>query len=637
MTTVGPGTETLARVQQKYIEERDKRLRPDTAAQFVKLDDPVDPWVDHAALNARTPPIRDGDDIKFVVLGAGFGGLLFAVHLIKAGFKAADIRLADEAGGFGGTWYWNRYPGAMCDTESYIYMPLLEETGYMPRYKYAYGWELLEYAQRIADKWDLADKGMFRTRYHEAVWDDGAKRWRIKATEYRGPSEPSREIQFTAQYVLMAVGILVAPQIPRLPGLERFGGQHFHTSRWDYGITGGSPSEWALERLKDKRVGIIGTGATAIQAIPHLAKWAKHLYVFQRTPSSVDVRGQRPTDPEEWTTKIASAKGWQQARSNNFNSFIVNTPMDEDLVQDGWTRMPAYCGTMGARITSKGFVSPDEIPQHIATLHANDLPRAERVRARTNEVVDDPDTAEKLKAWYPVWCKRPTFHDDYLPAFNRPNVTLIDTDGKGVEALTNEQVVANGTAYPVDVLILSTGFFAPFDLNRSPAHRGNMRVVGRNGLSMDDKWLQEGATTLHGWATHDFPNFFFTSVSQTGLTANLTCSLEAMASYVAATLAEAEQRAQQSDKLTVEVTKAAEDAWSMEVAKRATWFAGIPGCTPGYFNNEAKILDTKEQVRSARGAIWGEGVVSFLEVLSSWRSESVLNGFEIEADGQAVQ
>ncbi|KAJ7282270.1 hypothetical protein C8J57DRAFT_44101 [Mycena rebaudengoi] len=566
-------TETLARVQQKYIEERNKRLRPDNAAQFVKLDDfshvkQEDPWVDHAALNAHAPPIRDGDDIKFVVLGAGFGGLLFAVHLIKAGFKAADIRLVDDAGGFGGTWYWNRYPGVMCDTESYIYMPLLEETGYMPRYKYAYGWELLEHAQRIADKWDLADKAMFRTRYHEAVWDDGAKRWGMKATEHRGPLEPSREIQFTAQYVLMAAGILVAPQIPRLPGLERFGGQHFHTSRWDYEITGGSPPEWKLERLKDKRVGIIGTGATAIQAIPHLAKWAKHLYVFQRTPSSVDVRGQRPTDSEEWTTKIASAKGWQRARSNNFNSFIVNAPMGEDLVQDGWTCMPAYCGTMGARTTSKGFISPDETPQHLAMLHTNDLPRAERVRARTNEVVDDPDTAEKLKAWYPVWCKRPTFHDDYLPAFNRPNVTLIDTDGKGVEALTNEQVVANGTAYPVDVLILSTGFSAPFDLSRSPAHRGNMRVAGRNGLSMDDKWLQEGAATLHGWATHDFPNLFFFGVSQTGFTANATCGMEAMASYVAATLAEAERRAQQSDKLTVEVTKAAHQ-------EKPPWIIGV--------------------------------------------------------------
>ncbi|KAJ7205318.1 pyridine nucleotide-disulfide oxidoreductase-like protein [Mycena rebaudengoi] len=642
MATVAPGVSIPdPAVQQKYLEERNKRLRPDGVGQFLKLVDSTqfkhlqeDPWVDHAAMNAQSPPISDGDDWKFVILGAGYGGLLFAVRLIEAGFKAADIRLVDDAGGFGGTWYWNRYPGLMCDIESYIYMPLLEETGYMPRFKYAYGPELREQAQRIAEKWELTDKTLFRTRYHDAEWDDEVKRWRLKVTENRGPMEPRKEIHFKAQYVYASPGPLLTPQIPRLPGFDKFKGQYFHTSRWDYDITGGSDTEWTLDKLRDKRVGIIGTGATAVQAVPHLATWAKHLYVFQRTPSSVDVRDQRPTDLEEWKTKIASTKGWQRARAENFSACLLEEPVDENLVDDGWTRMPAYCGVIGTR--RNGIITVEKIPEHVARLQASDIARAERVRARTKEVVEDPETAEKLKAWYPVWCKRPTFHDDYLSTFNQPNVTLVDTDGKGVEALTQEEVVVNGTVYPVDVLVLSTGFFLPGGA-RSPAHRAGMNVVGRNGLSMDDKWLQDGAATLHGVATHNFPNFFFPGPSQTGFAPNFTFTLDLLASHITATLWEAEHRVDRSDRLTVEVTKAAEDAWSMKTMMRAGWFAIFSGCTPGYFNGQGERdrvvdLNPEEQMKGARGAPWGEGMFSFVEELAAWRSEGSLKGFQIQAN-----
>ncbi|KAJ7645922.1 hypothetical protein DFH06DRAFT_1210719 [Mycena polygramma] len=360
-------------IRQKYIEERDKRLRPEGLKQFLKLADSSefkyledDPWADHAALNAQTPVLSDGDEIKFLVVGAGYGALLFAVHLIEAGFKAADIRLVDIAGGFGGTWYWNRYPGLMCDIESYIYMPPLEETEYMSRHKYAYGTELREHTDRIAQKWELADKAMFRTQCKVADWDDAAKRWTVQLWEKRGPTEAAREMRVEAQYLFAATGPLNAPQISRVPGFDQFKSQHFHSSRWDYEITGGSAADWTLEKLKDKRVGIIGTGATAVQVVPELAKWAKHLYVFQRTPSSVNVRGQRPTDPEEWANKIAATKGWQRARSENFNSYLVNAPNGEDLVNDGWCRARSYYGLIG----SPGIVSPEKIPQHVAMLHA---------------------------------------------------------------------------------------------------------------------------------------------------------------------------------------------------------------------------------------------------------------------------
>ncbi|KAJ6585357.1 hypothetical protein B0H19DRAFT_981514 [Mycena capillaripes] len=622
-------------IRQKYIEERNKRLRSEGISQFLKLADSTefkyleeDPWVDHAALNAQTP-ISDGDGIKFLVLGAGYGGLLFAVHLIEAGFNAADIRLVDVAGGFGGTWYWNRYPGLMCDVESYIYMPLVEETGYMPKHKYAYGTELREHAERIAKKWQLTDKALFRTQCHEAEWDDAIKRWTVKLTENRGPSEPKRELKLKAQYVFVASGTLNAPQIPRLPGFDQFKGQHFHTSRWDYNITGGSDTDWTLEKLKDKRVGIIGTGATAVQAIPQLAKWAKHLYVFQRTPSSVDVRGQRPTDPDEWANKIAATKGWHRARSENFNSYLVNAPIGEDLVNDGWCRANSYYALIGG----PGIVAPEKIPEHVAKLHAYDLERAEKIRARTSEIVKDPATAEKLKHWYPAWCKRPTFHDDYLPTFNLPNVTLVDTDGKGVDALTEEALVVNGAEYPVDVLVLSTGYslFVEGD-SGSPVQRAGVKVIGRDGLNMDDKWHQQGAATLHGVATNGFPNMFFPGPTQTGVTANFTYTLGLLASHVAATLAEAERRVK-SDKLTVEVTKDGEDAWTGQVLMRASWFAGMRGCTPGYINMEGasnKISDMKDQIKAARGAPWGEGIVSFTEVLRAWQAEGELKGFELE-------
>ncbi|KAJ7851605.1 hypothetical protein B0H14DRAFT_3451186 [Mycena olivaceomarginata] len=461
-------------IRQKYTEECNKRLRAEGLGQFLKLADSAqfrylvdDPWVDHVTFNAKPSVLSNGDNIKFLVLGAGRGGLLFAVHLIEAGFNTADIRIVDVADGFGGTWYWNRYSGLMCDTKSYIYMPLLKEAGYMLRFKYAYRPELREHANRIAEKWDLTDKALFRTQSRSAQWDDDVKRWVVQLVENRGLTEPKKEIKITAQYLFVASGVLDAPHIPRLPGFEQFKGQHFHTSRWNYNITGGTDTDWMLDKLKDKRVGIIGTGATAVQAVPHLAKWAKHLYVFQCTPSSVDVRDQHPTDPDEWATKIAATKGWARARMENFNSWFTNEPNGENLVDDGWCH----------------------IPEHVATMHVYDIERAEKIRARTNEVVKDPETADKLKHWYPVWCKHPTFHDDYLPTFNQPNVTLVDTNGRGVDGLMADAVVVNSTPYPIDLLVLSTGFALAIDGGSgSTAQRTNMKISRREGLDMDDKW-----------------------------------------------------------------------------------------------------------------------------------------------------
>ncbi|KAJ7096281.1 hypothetical protein C8R44DRAFT_835126 [Mycena epipterygia] len=505
----------------------------------------------------KTPPLKDGDTVKFLVFGAGYDGLLFAVRLVQAGFRVADIRLVDGAGGFGRTWYWNRYPGLMCDTESYIYMPLLEETGYMPKHRYAYGPELRRYAETIAEKWELRDKALFRTEVKRMEWDDAGKQWAVGLTENRDPGT-KRDLSLRAQF------------IPKLSGLETFKGHHFHTSRWDYKYTGGSREEPALVNLKDKKIGIIGTGATA--------------YVLPAYPI-------RATDPE-WK-RVAT-------RMENFNSWVSNAPQGENLVDDGWCDMPSWSSLIGA--PKYGIsIMPEPIPEHVANMYALYAQRSSRVRARVEEIVKDKETAEKLKAWYPGWCKRPAFHDGYLPAFNQARV--LDTDGKGVERVTERGIVANGQEY-------AHGFAAG---SGSPARRANMVVVGRDGKDLDAKWLS-GVATLHGCVTHDFPNFFFPGPSQAGAAANQVFMLGMLSTHVAHIVAEVEQRAEAAGFSRYAVEPLTEEG-SMQIVHRAATFSALAGCTPGYLNKERQ---------AARGGFWGE---AYTRIIEAWREQGGLVGW----------
>lgn len=623
-------------VEQKYAEERDKRLRGDGLAQFI---DPSssnelrhfidDPWVDHQALNSQEAPLKDGSQCKFLILGAGYGGLLFAVRLIDAGFKAEDIRFVDCAGGFGGTWYWNRYPGLMCDVESSIYMPLLEETGYQPRHKYAYGEELRQHADRIAQRWSLNDKALFRSEVKTMDWDDSLKQWRVKITQNRGPQQEPVDLHVQADFTILVSGFLNKPQVPKIPGFDEFEGHVFHTARWDYEYTGGLPGAPSLTGLKDKRVGIIGTGATAIQVVPELAKWSQQLFVFQRTPSSVDVRNQSLIVPEQWCKEIANKKGWQVARSRNYNSQISNSPIGADLFCDAFTTRPALSGLTGG--PGKGLLAPGDASVHIAALHTLDIDRAEQVRARVRQIVQNQTTAEKLEAWYPAWCKRPCAHDDYLPAFNRPQVHLIDTEGRGVQRITKKGVVVNGEEHELDLLVLSTGFRSPSAGSGSPGQRAGVVVTGRNGKSMDEKWIENGVTTLHGLSTHGFPNMFFTSTAQSGFSMNHVFVLDMAAKHVAHIVDHAAKKAG-GGKFTVEATEEAEEKWADEVVKRAPWFAGLTTCTPGVLNNEGEMLkeaEPEELRKKARAAVWGDGVASYERVIAEWREGDKFPGMEI--------
>jgi cation diffusion facilitator CzcD-associated flavoprotein CzcO len=523
----------------------------------------------------------------------------------------------------------------MCDIESYIYMPLLEETGYMPKHKYSYGPELREYAESIADKWELRDKTLFMAEVKNMTWDDDEKEWVVKIVKM-GMCSKNSDLSVRSHFVFAASGILNCPQLPGIPGIEDFRGHSFHTSRWDYSYTGGSPTDPSLTNLKDKRVGIIGTGATAIQAVPHLAKWAKELYVFQRTPSSVDERANRLTDAEWWSREIQGRKGWQKERNENFHAFVCNaSPRPPiDMVSDNWTEMPSFSALIGG----PAKVTMDSASAHIASMHALDFPRQEKIRRRVENIVKDTTTAEKLKPWYPGWCKRPCFHDEYLPSFNLPHVTLVDTNGKGVDSITEHAVVVGDSAYEVDLLIFSTGYRLP-SLIGSPAFRAGMSVIGRGGESLDQKFAK-GVATLHGAISHGFPNFFWPGPLQAGGGANQVFVVDQFATHIAYILSESARRVAQGQqfgqKFTIEPTVEAEEEWSMQVLSRAASFAALLGCTPGYLNREGeidRISGMEEQMKAARGSIWGEGILDYLSVLEGWRAQGNLRGLEVTVKG----
>lgn len=525
--------------------------------------------------------------------------------------------------------YWNRYPGLMCDVESYIYMPLLEDfPDYMPSRKYAGGEELRKHADNIATKYGLHARAMFQTAAKSATWDEDSRRWKIEV-EQKPKGGPPSKMRFDADFVIINAGVLSIPHLPGLPGIESFSGHSFHTSRWDWAYTGGNPVEPELTGLKDKRVGIIGTGATAVQAVPQLAKYAKELFVFQRTPSAVDVRDNCDTGAEKWKTEIASRKGWQQERSNNFHAHLQEVtpgPMI-DMVNDGWTAAKTFR-------TLTGFpnnITMETVGDHVSTMQAEDYPRQERIRQRAVDVVNDPETAEKLKAWYPTWCKRACFHDEYLPAFNNPTVHLIDTDGQGVDSITPSGVVYAGQEYALDVLIWATGFQSP-GLG-SPAEKCDMTVIGRDGLSMAEKNEKGGLTTLHGVFSRNFPNCFWCGPSQVAITPNFSYCLGVMAEHIAYIISTATSKFP-TNKVAVEPTAEAEEAYAQKIMGMALVSAPVAGCTPGYNNREGevdKVSSVEGKMAMARMGVWGQGIASFERFLEEWRREGRMVGVEVRS------
>jgi cyclohexanone monooxygenase len=580
----------------KYREERDKRLRPDANEQYIEVTGEFSRYLDDPYVE---PIVRDPltDEVDVVIVGGGFGGLLAGARLREAGVK--DIRIVEKGGDFGGTWYWNRYPGAMCDVESYIYLPLLEEIGYIPKEKYTRAPEILEHSRAIGRHFRLYDDSCFQTEVTELRWDDEISRW-IVAT--------NRGDRMRARFVCMASGPLHRPKLPGIPGIESFAGHTFHTSRWDYAYTGGNP-DGNLTGLRGKRVAIIGTGATAVQCIPHLGEWADQLYVFQRTPSSIDLRDNRPTDPE-WAAGLEP--GWQRRRMENFNTLVSGGFEPEDLVNDGWTDIIRKLLVM-VRDEKNAGLDPDTISD---TLELADFQKMEQIRARVDTIVEDPNTAEALKPYYRQFCKRPCFHDEYLDTYNRPNVTLVDTHGRGVERITPKGIVVDGVEYEVDCIVYATGFEVGTDYTR----RAGAELVGRDGLTLTEKW-HDGASTFHGMHTRGFPNCFIFSNIQSGFTVNFPHMLDVQARHLAHIL----QYAFEHDVKVIETSQEAEEQWVetiLSLAMNNQKF--LESCTPGYYNNEGKPGE-----RSLRNGFYGGGSIAFTKLLDDWRARGDFAGLEL--------
>jgi cyclohexanone monooxygenase len=586
----GVDKETL---RHKYLQERDKRIRPDGNDQYHRLpadtEDPHTPFVERAP---RT------DHVTFAFVGGGFAGLVTGARLKEAGVD--DVRIVEKGGDFGGTWYWNRYPGAQCDTASFVYMPLLEETGHMPTEKYAHGPEILAHSARIGRQYGLYDNALFHTEVTDLEWDEARSRWIVRT---------NRGDEFTAQFVGMGTGPLHVAKLPGIPGMETFRGHSFHTSRWDYRYTGGDAAGAPMDGLADKRVAIIGTGATAVQVVPHLADACRELYVFQRTPSSVDVRDNRPTDPE-WFATIAT-QGWQQRWLENFTANQMGGTEAEDLVMDGWT-------DLSRRVRSRIAVLPLEgrtMEKMYAAFEDSDYEKMSEIRARVDSIVEDPETASKLKAWYRQLCKRPCFHDEYLQAYNRPNTHLVDTDGQGVERITETAVVVDGTAYEVDCIIYASGF----EVGTEFTHRAGFEVTGRDGVTLSGYWA-EGMRSLHGIHVHGFPNAFVVSPTQG---ANLISNVPHNLTESGRTIATVVQHALAGGHAEVEVSKAAEDAW-IDLLLTGVWMRGSPDCTPGYYNNEGHTLPSRARLNVG----YPQGPMAYFAYLDGWRRAGTFDGLD---------
>jgi cation diffusion facilitator CzcD-associated flavoprotein CzcO len=589
----------------KYRAERDKRLRPDGNDQYLEptgkyahfLDDPYTERIE------REPVF---DEVTVALIGGGFSGLCVGARLKKAGVD--DVRIIEGGGDVGGAWYWNRYPGAMCDTAAMIYLPLLEETGHMPSQKYVFAPEIYGQARRIATTFGLYDNALFSTAVTELAWDAATARWIIHTD--RGDA-------IRARFVAMGTGPLHRPKLPGIPGIESFMGHAFHTSRWDYAYTGGSYEGAPMTSLADKRVGIIGTGATAIQCIAPLARDAGELFVFQRTPSSIDVRNNHEID-SDWFATLGP--GWQKEWLLNFATLQTGGFADEDLVKDGWTDISLR---IRDRIIEAMSESAEFTPElAMQAYEDSDDEKMEEIRARVDAIVRDPATAEALKPWYRQLCKRPCFHDEYLQAYNQPNCHLVDTSGKGVDLIDETGVWIAGEHYELDCLIFASGF----EVGTSYERRAGYDTIGRDGRRLSDDWA-DGMHTMHGMHIHGYPNLFIIGFAQgANLISNITHNLTEAGSTVAAIVTHALAHAA----IEVEVTQDAEDAWMDLLESNPNSVFGSPDCTPGYYNNEGQPLNSRARFSMAG---YPGGPVAFFEFIDRWRTSGAFEGLEFTPSG----
>lgn len=593
-------------LSQRYRDEREKRVRADAESQFVAVgsdspfankyleDDPYSDTVDR-------DPIRDVRDV--IIIGGGWVGMMTAARLSQAGIT--DVRIIESGADFGGTWYWNRYPGAQCDIESYSYLPLLEETGYVPKLRYSFAPEIQEHAQRIGKHFDLYKDAVFQTWVTELRWHAEDSMWVVST---------NRGDEMRARHVCLGTGPANRPRLPGIPGVETFKGHSFHTCRWDYDYTGGTP-EGGLDKLADKKVAIIGTGATAVQCVPFLGQSAEQLYVFQRTPSSVDMRNNSETDPE-WAANLGP--GWQEQRQKRFGDALLGGAVYPEFEDEGWTRMTR---NMRALKEQAGELSTKEF---MNLVQLADFKTMDQIRSRVDESVTDPEVADKLKAFYNQFCKRPTFNDHYLETFNRPNVELVDCSAsQGVERITEKGIVVDGIEYEVDCIIYASGF----EITSSYERRIGIPIFGIDGQEIYEHW-DGGMRTMHGLMSRGFPNLYVCGglfVFQLG--ANYCYGVDVQAGHVAHTVKALMDR----DVKVANVSAEAEQRWmddqmSAEASQAQFVLGGsAESCTPGYYNQEGAT----KRYRDVRLESYGKGIGAYKHVLSDWRDAGDLDGLEL--------
>ncbi|MGY0500314.1 flavin-containing monooxygenase [Nocardia sp. FBN12] len=592
--------EDLEWFREKYAAERDKRL-PNTGAdtfqaidfdgKFAAFD--IDP---HADGPRTLPPVQE--DVDVLIIGAGFMGMSAGIELDKLG--VSDYRILDVASDFGGTWYWNRYPGVRCDVEAYVYLPYLEATGYMPTERYVRGSEIFEYCKSLAKQFDLYDRALFQTRVTGMEWDDDAARWTVSTDA--GDT-------FRARFVSTQSGQFSRPQLPGIPGIEKFAGASFHTSRWDYDYTGGDITG-GLDKLHDKRVAVIGTGATGVQAIPQLAEYAESVVVFQRTPSQIAPRENAPTDVD-WFKNLP--EGWHATRRATFDKCAMDRATIDCEVDDGWIKFAKF--QMNAIYEAGGAEPTPE--QYMNAMERSDYEWNEMLRDRVDSIVNDSAKAAKLKTYYRTMCKRPGFSDDFLPVFNKDSVDIVDTSETPIDRITETSIIVGDHEYEVDLIVYATGF----QQGRTWTDKAGYDVLGRDGNRLSKKFA-DGVSTYHGFLSEEFPNLFFLGFIQSTQVSNIANLIDHQSVHMSYMINKAISEGMRA----IEPTPEAEAGWNETIDTmaelRRDWNMT---CTPGQYNNEGRIDDKRSNLV---GGLYGPGY-EYFDLLHKWREDDQFHGIAV--------
>jgi cation diffusion facilitator CzcD-associated flavoprotein CzcO len=494
-------------------------------------------------------------DVEALVIGAGFAGLYMVLKLREQEFDVVGVEAGDDVGG---TWYWNKYPGARCDIESMLYSytfdrELVNDWNWSE--KYPAQPEILSYIRYVADRYDLKKHFTFSTRVDSAIFDESTSRWMVTT---------DAGVRYSVRYLISAVGVLSHSKTPEVPGIDTFQGPWYHTGRWPEHVD-----------LAGKKVGVVGTGSSGIQVIPMLAKTVGHLTVFQRTPNFTFPARNQPIDADSVATIRAEYPQQKLAARRSLFGIPVPGPRHSALDVDPEERDRIYeaCWQRGHLIAL--LASFDDL---MINAESN-ATAAEFVRAKIRAAVKDPSIAEALTpTGYALGGKRPCLDTGYFETYNRDNVTLVNLRDEELREVTEKGIRTARQDYEFDALVFATGFDAMTGSLLA------MDVRGRGGVTLKEKW-KYGPTTYLGLSTADFPNFFtILGPGSPSVLSNMLVSIEQHVEWISELLAYAESQSLS----VIEATAVAEKEWTahvQEVAAKtlypqtASWFTGanVPG------------------------------------------------------------